>query len=496
MKAIHPMPQSPALTLRRAIRLVALMASVLPLFTINTPSQTVQTRRSQAQRSARIPVIMISIDGLKPDYVIEADKHGLKIPSLRRLMKEGAFASGVIGVAPTVTYPSHTTLVTGVTPSRHGIPTNMPLDPFDKNARGWYWYAEDIRAQTLWDAASQAGLVTANIDWPVTVGAGIRYNIAQFWRASTPDDRKLLGALSTRGLLSEAEKDCGPYPAGYNYDLKSDARRARFVAWMIEKKRPHFLTGYFSALDEEQHDTGPYTPVTFETLEGLDALIGEIRAAAERAYRHRFILCVVSDHGHILAEKELHLNAMLSEAGLIETDELKRVKSWRAYAWNSGGSAGIMLKDANDESARQQVRELLNRLAADPESGIERIIEDREAGALGGFPGAAFVVGLKPGFRTGLGLTGAIVRAGKAGGAHGYLPGHRDMEASFFISGPGIAAGLELGQIDMRDIAPTLARLINVALPAAEGRNLLQKKLTANNRPGANSREPRAPPKS
>ncbi len=432
--------------------------------------------RATAQQRATVPVVMISIDGLKPDYVTEADKHGLKIPHLRRMVKEGSFASGVIGVTPTVTYPSHTTLVTGVSPAKHGIITNTPLDPFSKNFGGWSWYAEDIRVPTLWEAAAKAGLTTASVDWPVTVGAKIQYNITQYWRASTPDDRKLLRALSTKGLLDEAEKDCGPYPAGYEYDLKGDTRRAKFIAWMLEKKKPQFLTGYLSALDEEQHHTGPYSKETFETLEGLDALLGEIRAGAERTFNGRFVLCVVSDHGHILADKELNLNAALQAAGLIELDDQKKMKSWRAYAWTSGGSAGIMLNNASDEEARARVRSILKKLAEDPANGIEHVAEGAEARALNGFPDAAFIAGVVPGFRMGSDLTGAVLQPGKPGGTHGYLPVHRGMEASFFISGPGIPAGLNLEKIDMRDVAPTLAGLMGFVLPSAEGHDVLPEK--------------------
>src|SRR2546422_2926237 len=81
-----------------------------------------------AEPHAPAPVVLISIDGLKPDYVLEADRHGLKIPNLRRLVAEGAHASGVKGVVPTVTYPAHTTMVTGVSPAKHGILTNNPFD--------------------------------------------------------------------------------------------------------------------------------------------------------------------------------------------------------------------------------------------------------------------------------------------------------------------------------------------------------------------------------
>ena len=164
---------------------------------------------SLGQEKASPLLVMISIDGLRPDYVTAADAHGAKVPNLRRFLKEGAYAEGVTGVVPTVTYPSHTTLVTGVWPATHGIWANTTFDPLQKNYQGWYWYSEDIRVATLWDAAAQAGRTTASIQWPVTVGANITWNIPEFWRAGTADDAKLIRAVSTRGLLKEAAAEIG-----------------------------------------------------------------------------------------------------------------------------------------------------------------------------------------------------------------------------------------------------------------------------------------------
>jgi hypothetical protein len=423
---------------------------------------------------ARVPVILLSIDGLKPDYVLDADRHGLKVANLRRLVADGAYATGVTGVTPTVTYPSHTTIVTGVAPAVHGILNNSPFDPLSENANGWYWYAEDIRVPTLWDVAGDAGLVTANVDWPVTVGARIRHNIVQYWRAAVGEDRKLLRALSTPGLLDEAERDLGPYPAGYQYALANDRKRSSFVAWMIEKKRPDLLTAYFSSLDEEQHHTAPYTRATFETLEGLDGLVGQVRAAAERTYGRRYVLAVVSDHGHITADRELHLNAALQQAGLLDVDQLGTVTAWRAFAWSAGGSAAIVLKNPADEAVRRQVRDVMQRVGSDSTNGVASIVEGAELAGVGGFSTAALLVGLKPGFKTGSAASGALVRPAAApGGTHGYLPGPTDMEASFFIVGEGVPAGRNLGRLDMRDVAPTLAGRMGIALPRAQGRNRL-----------------------
>src|SRR5471030_1769898 len=127
-------------------------------------------------------VLLISIDGMKPEAVIDAQSHGLKVPNLRAFMADGAYAQGVRGVLPTLTYPSHTTMLTGASPGKHGILNNTTFDPLLRNQRGWYWYAEDIKVPTLWAAAAAAKLKTANVYWPVSVGAKITYNLPQIWR--------------------------------------------------------------------------------------------------------------------------------------------------------------------------------------------------------------------------------------------------------------------------------------------------------------------------
>lgn len=416
-------------------------------------------------------VLLISVDGLRPDYVLDADQHGLRIPNLRRFLIEGSFATGVKGVIPTVTYPSHTTIVTGVWPSRHGIYANHPFDPLGNNQGGWYWYAEDIRVPTLWDAAGKAGLTTANINWPVSVGANITYNLPQIWRAGTNDDRKLLRALSTHGLLEELERDLGPYADGEDESVRGDELRGRFAVRLLEKRKPDFMTVYFAGLDSEQHNTGPFSTPSLAVLERIDQIIGALRRTAERVSRGRVVLALVSDHGFAAAEREVNLLAAFRGAGLIQFDENNRVTSWQATTWQSGGSAAVMINPNAGESVALRVRRLLDQISRDPANGIGEILQAERFHSLGGFPQAAFLIGLKPGYRLGSQIAGPLVVPAKAGGMHGYLPEHREMNASFFIAGAGIAAARSLGEIDMRDIAPTLANLLGVALPSADGKS-------------------------
>ena len=117
-------------------------------------------------------VVMVSVDGLMPDYYRRADALGLKVPTLRRLMREGAWASGVVGVLPSVTYPSHTTLITGVPPRVHGIAGNRIFDPLERSNGAWHWFASDVRVPSLVSAARARWLTTASVSWPVSVGIG------------------------------------------------------------------------------------------------------------------------------------------------------------------------------------------------------------------------------------------------------------------------------------------------------------------------------------
>lgn len=432
---------------------------------------------SQAQNAPAWPLVVISIDGLHPRLVLEADRLGLKLPELRRILADGAYAAAVTGVLPTVTYPSHTTLVTGVAPARHGIVYNRTFDPLLRNREGWYWYAEDIRVETLWDAARKAGLRTANVDWPVTVGARIDHNIVQYWRTDVPDapdDAKLSRALGTPGLLAEAERALGPYPTGYSYTIEADTRRAAFSAWLLETKRPRLHLAYFSGLDEEQHDSGPASQRALEILERLDTLVGQVRAAAEKAGGGRAVVAVVSDHGHSRTTRELRLNEALRAEGLILPDGAGRITSWRAVTWGGGGGAAIMLKDPGDAATWRAVASLLQRLQALPDSPIQRLLDPAQARAAGGFPDAAFVVGLKPDVRLSGRLEGPILGPALPKGDHGFLPQNAEMDAAFFLVGPGVPAARNLGRIDMRDVAPTLAGLLGVPLAGAEGRDLLK----------------------
>lgn len=414
-------------------------------------------------------VLLISIDGLKPEAVLQAQQHGLKVPNLIQLSHDGVYSPGMRGVLPTVTYTSHTTLLTGVSPAKHGIVANTTFDPLNKNLEGWYWYAEDIKVPTLWDAAHAAGLTTASVYWPVSVGARVDYNLSQIWRSGTEDDLKLQRALFTPGLEPELVAALGRYPGGKEKTVDADEVRTKFAIRILETKHPKFMTVYVAALDTEQHKSGPFSAASNAVLERLDALVGKLRAAAEKAAPGQAYVCVVSDHGFASVQHDVNLYGAFRAAELFSADNSHRISSWKAMPWPVGGAAAIMLANPKDEQTFKKTEALLQHLAADPANGIDRILLHEELTREGGFPDAAFFVSFKLGYELGYGFDAApLVSAPANGGMHGYLPENPEMHSSFYLVGPGVAQGKSLGEIDMRAIAPTLANILHIQLHDAE----------------------------
>lgn len=453
-------------TLRRVEDGVLRLACCLAL----AAAAVAPTFAAQAPRA----LLLISIDGLRPDYVLEADRHGFAIPHLRGLAREGAHATGVRGVLPTATYPSHTTLVTGAAPARHGIVANHPFGHTVKDLDVWYYYAEDIRVPTLWDAASRGGYVTGSVSWPVTVGAtSIRWNIPEYALTRTPEDVRITRGAATPGLMAELETKAGPYLTEVSDAVRRDWARTRYAVEMIRQKHVRFLTVHLAATDNQQHRHGPFSPQLAAALEEIDGMIGELRDAI-RAEDPRAAVGIVSDHGFAPVDKVLWLDAAFVKAGFITlkkpdtTVEKSGVAEWSARPWHAGGSAAIVLKDPADAAGRAKVKAFLDGLAADPQNGIAAILEEREIRELGGVPTASFWVTMRAGWMLSATLQPSVVSVVSARGTHGHAPTLPDVAATFILAGEGIARGRNLGPIDMRSIAPTLAAVMGVPFPSAE----------------------------
>lgn len=448
----------------KAASLAACLLSLVCPSDLHGKSPVASAAGAKVVRKAHRPhVLMISLDGMRPEYVLQAERYGLTLPTLRRFLIDGTYADGVRGVAPTLTFPSHTTLMTGVPPAEHGIVSNTVFDPMLEHRGEWYWYFRLIKADTLYQVASRAGLTTAAIGWPVTVGAPIDYLLAEFGQAKDVP----LPATDTTRPADLRERLAVNLPAAAD----GDDRKSAWTTKIIETYNPNLVLVHLDDLDHEQHAHGPFSPEARRAIEKMDGQAGRM-IDAELKKNPDATIVIVSDHGFARVDHRVALNSLFVREGLIRltltpAGSKVAVSGWDAQAWEAGGSAAIILRDPFDADLRLRVGTLLATAAADPAYGINGVLDHDALVAAGGVASASFLIDFKPGWSMGGGYRGPILTDAPSVGAHGYLPDHPDMRAALFMMGRSVARGQDLGLVDMRQIAPTVAQMLGLTLPAA-----------------------------
>lgn len=273
------------------------------------------------------------------------------------------------------------------------------------------------------------------------------------------------------------EERLGPYVEFNDQGVPGDEIRTKFALDIISREKPGFMTIHLASLDHLEHETGPFSKESNQTVEAADDMFSRLIKAA-MANDPSTAIVVVSDHGFVAVNQHINLMVPLVKEGLIRLKEPAgpsgppRIASWEAAFWGAGGSAAVMLHDPNDAGVKSREKNLLTKTKDDPSYQIARVIEQPELAKMGGFPNAPFLVEMNPGAEPGYALTGPVATPAPGTGTHGYLPDRPEMRASFFVMGPKVVAGRDVGLIDMRQIAPTVADILGVTLPGAKGTKL------------------------
>jgi predicted AlkP superfamily pyrophosphatase or phosphodiesterase len=411
-------------------------------------------------------VVLISIDGLRPEFYLDP---AWGMVNIRQGMAKGAYAQGVRGSFPTVTYPSHTTIVTGVLPAKHGIYYNTPVEPLGITGK-WFWYYKDIKVPTLWTAAKDAGLITAGVSWPVTVGAPINYNLPEYVilpqnKGEKKDEIKALyNESNPKSLFDEVQENAigklGEYGAVLN-DYTNDQNKSRMAAYILRKYKPAFLAIHIGLTDHYQHEQGREGDKVRSAVVGVDVAVKTIIDAVEMAgFDKNTTFIITGDHGFVDIHSQFNPNVMLAQAGLYDD---KNKESWKAYFQASGGSAFLHLRDPKDKATLEKVNKAL---AALPD-GIKKlfhVVDKSQLTIAQGDPNAALALAAYQGISFGATAAGELLTAAK-GGTHGYMPtDFKEIETGFVAFGRGIKPGVVLPLIGQEDIAPLIANLLNLNL--------------------------------
>ena len=373
-------------------------------------------------------LLVVSVDGLDQRYL---DNPSLKIPNLRRVIKDGEASKGVIGIVPTVTWPSHTTIISGVSAWDHGILSNRR--PAEEGG-DYYWSVSLLKRPTLLDAAAKAGLKTATITWPVTVDAPVAFNLPEYFK------RRRGGSMDTPSICSKAKpatlcQDISARFPSFQQEWMDDRTRTLATRYLLQDANADAVFVHLVDLDSEAHDNGPFTVEANAIVERTDDLIGEMLTALPKS--GRFVL--VSDHGFEKAVKSVNLKFAAGR------DKIAGIEVRGGFVIADGVPAAAWLR----------------RLS--PEHGIGREIPAAEIARFAPPLTGKFIFEPAPGVWFGPGNDVLVAKPHETGN-HGHWPTrYRSVYAAW---GPGISPAV-LPEMTLSEITERLSSFLSVKM---EGR--------------------------
>ncbi|WP_239253926.1 ectonucleotide pyrophosphatase/phosphodiesterase [Listeria ilorinensis] len=414
-------------------------------------------------------LIVLSLDALGAEDLEDLSE----LDAIAELIEKGVHIKQVESIYPSLTYPAHTSIITGHYPKTHGIVNNTKIEP-GKASPDWFWFKKSIRVPTLYDKAKEAGLKTAAFLWPVAAKSGIDYNIAEifpnrFWLNQVVVS---LWGSSPRFLL-EMNKKFGHLRKGIEQP-ELDHFLTEAVVDTILHKQPRLLLAHFVDMDSMRHAYGVQSKEAKEALKRHNTRVRRIiEATKEAGIYDETTFVILGDHYQIDVDTAIRLNVLLREMGYIETNQNGEIISWQAYAKSTDGSSYIYCKDPSICETLQQ--ELIK------VEGIERILTRPEIIEKGADPEACFMVEGKPGYFFMEQLNGELIEKvlpEKVGepdyykAVHGYDPKKENYQTTLVIAGPKIKQHTTFEKARLIDEGPTFARILGLDLPDAEGRVL------------------------
>lgn len=424
-------------------------------------------------------VVLVSIDGLAASYLTDSRA---KLPTLRKLAKEGASASGMVTSFPSVTWPAHTSLITGTHPAKHGVIGNGVWSRAKKRGVTYIGDAEltkdeAIRVPTLYDAAHDAGYSCASVIWPCSNGTkSLRWVI--------PDSNKpeLHASYTTPGFVEELAKagidisKLGEW--GWDKQRSTDRDRVytRVAKYLLETHRVNLLLVHLITPDGVEHNYGPHTPEAYQAVAESDERLAEIWETLQQPpFLGKSTLFVVSDHGFASYDKLIRPNVALKELGLISTDASGKVTDRTAWCVAQGGSAFIyVLKGSSDKKLLAEMKGKLASL-----EGVGEVLTPPEFQKLGlptpedNDESPDLVLTTGQGYSFNDAVSGDVVgTAGGQKGTHGHDPRPAYMHATFVAAGTGIKKGVQLELVQNVDVAPTIAHLLGFSMKDTDGQVL------------------------
>lgn len=399
----------------------------------------------------------------------------LSLPNFSAIVKDGFFCDRVYSVYPSLTYPAHTSIVTGRKPSEHGIVNNTLLQPGRKTP-DWLYKRKYINGRTLYDVAKKNGYTVASLLWPVTGGAKIDYNLPEIM-VTRRFQNQVISCLrnGTPGYLLKLNSKFGSMRDGINQPALDNFVMAS-AEYTIKEHDPDLIFIHLTDVDTNRHIFGATAPEITEALKRHDERLGKIREwIEETGGLKNTALIVLGDHCQIDASRITYLNTCLKERGFLSVKDGKITEA-KAITKSCDGSAYVYIDDryAQDENFLEALADALNEMKADERLGIEEIYTGAEAAEMGADPECFAMIEGKKGFYF-LDETDVVsesveeTKNHKMRAIHGCSPLKEENITFFAAVGAGIKKGARKESMHLWDEGPTMAKLMGFNLPGAEG---------------------------
>ena len=431
-------------------------------------------RRLDGQR-----MIIVSLDAVGSRDL----EYMSSLPNFKKLRGQSAYCDHVKSVYPSITYPAHCSVVTGLTPNHHGVINNIRLQPHRNGREDWLWQRKYVKAETIYDAARKCGWKTASLLWPVTARSKIKYCVPEIFPNRDWQNQVMISAVS--GPIPYQIDLLGKF--GHLLDGLNQPNLDNFVTeaaeYTIRKYNPDLFFVHLTDVDTQRHKYGLDAPQVKEAMQRHDERIGRFLAALEETGdMDKTTVVVLGDHCQISTHTAVFPNYYLRQAGLMHVTDEGKIADYDFYAQHCDGCCYIYpskktakLLKMGDKVKREEImvdlRECLKQI---PKEMVCRIITRKEAEQLGADRNCVCMLEAQPGYYFQNGFEKPYEKVENMTehamyATHGYLPDLPDYETFFMMSGYGVAEGQVQEQMCLWDEAPTLATILGVSLGDTDG---------------------------
>lgn len=411
-----------------------------------------------------------AVDGSDLDFLCT-------LPNFSSIIKETSYSKEVETIYPSLTYPAHTSIVTGMKPINHGVINNIKIQPNRCNSSDWFWEQKEVKADSLFDVAKRNGLTCSSILWPVSCKSNIKYNMPEVFANRKWQNQILVSALNGNPIYQfKLNKKFAHLRNGVNQPELDNYTINCFLDTLKEYDADVMFL-HLTDVDATRHKFGYDSKEAESALRRHDARLGEVLSTLKNLnIFDDTTLILLGDHSMMNTHSVIKLNnLLLNKNWLTLTKDNKNIGSWEVYLNTCDGAAYVYLKDKHNKALLNEVIDTLKKFSSENDDCIKEILTSKEAEKLGADTNCSLMLEAKKGYYfindfTAPAIESTDEKHDKA--THGYNPSQYDNGTFFMVKDKSVKKDFNIGPMKLIDEAPTISKIMGETLVNVDGRVL------------------------